>query len=92
MIYFNVYTANTDLEPLSKALQQTKLIPWKDVKPSVCDVKFGFLMTPHSYQNAIKEAFAKNDTKYEIEEDNMFCILPKQIYNPCKSIELLLSV
>lgn len=82
MIYFNIYTANTDLEPLSKALQQTKLIPWKAVKPSVCDVKFGFLMTPHSYQNAIKEAFAKYDTKYEIEEDNMFWYPPKKYLQP----------
>lgn len=82
MIYFNIYTANTDLEPLSKALQQTKLIPWKAVKPSVCDVKFGFLMTPHSYQNAIKEAFAKNDTKYEIDENNIFWYPPKKDLQP----------
>lgn len=82
MIYFNIYAANTDLEPLSKALQQTKLIPWKAVKPSMCDVKFGFLMTPHSYQNAIKEAFEKNDTKYEIEEDNMFWYPPKKDLQP----------
>lgn len=82
MIYFNIYTANTDLEPLSKALQQTKLIPWKAIKSSVCDVKFGFLMTPHSYQSAIKEAFEKNDTKYEIEEDNMFWYPPKKDLQP----------
>lgn len=82
MIYFNIYTTNPDLTPMTKALQHTHLIPWKAVKQNECSVKFGFIITPHRYINAIKDAFLTNDTKYEIHENNLFWYPPEKELNP----------